>query len=312
MQRTPKLLAVSVLIFIFALGCSVKNNKIVMEDDKSISENVGSSFKVDIRNIKNGKPSREVFLNEGESFKGKAIISNISKVNEEYGLLLLKNYEQVQFKVNGKKRSFYSLKIKSNMSRSFVFEIDNFTKGFYDVDFLIVAKPFNLFKDLHTREISPNLIFTYRANFFVDSSDSPVIDFNPVTNAKNLFNSNIILSKTKVIDVNDDIWFRDKSNGNLDYNLYISNYFEKPLKFAVVAFLNYKQVEINDSKKYYGLLEPQKAVNLVAKLRLKEKKNELFAIFIPKPFTKLGPEPKQELLDEEMVQPSFRIALDKK
>lgn len=312
MRKTLKFIAVFISLMLLAYGCSINKDKIVTEDDISSSEKIGSSFKVDIRNLKNKKPAREVTLGTGETFKGKAIITNISNVSEEYGLIILKNYEQVQFKVNGQKRSFYSVNIKKNESRTFEFEMDLFGKGFYDVDFLVVAKPYDLSTDLPTREISPNLIFPYRANFIVDSSSPPAVDYEQTTNIKNIFNDNIILSRTRIKSVNDNIWYKDKSDGNLDYNLYLSNYFEKPLNFAVVAFLNYRQIKINDNLTYYGSLASQKAVNLAAKLRLKEKKNELFAIFIPKPYTRLGLEPKQELIDEEMAQPSFRISLDKK
>lgn len=226
-----------------AIGLLDKNNKIIDQ---------GSTLKV-----KNNKIVYTVSL------------SNFIKVERKYALIILENFKQVPFTVNGKSYKVYNFNAKENETVEFdtTVKAQNNTS---EIDYILIKKPEYLLDKLDFEKMS-TLQEIMSLRFVVgNNSEIKTPNYIPQKTYKGGPNDTVFISKRK-----EELEILPKIKTGETMYLSVGNIGNKNANYTIVALNNWKQVPIID-KKLVGNVSVKPDERKVYKIKaplVKEKSN---------------------------------------
>ncbi|TET52906.1 MAG: hypothetical protein E3J54_05505 [Actinobacteria bacterium] len=276
---------------------------------KSMNGNsLGSSFRLSAR----------------DRFDGNLFVLNDGKRQNNYLLTLLLDYKQTPVFINNKPKLSQRFSIDSYDAKMIPFKTKQLDKGFKDLTVLVLNKPDDHSLDSTSRVINNTMVYSLRSNIFVDSSEPPSINFLEKATTDIKDNEQIVpiyLSKSNAnISSKKKEWFKEevKPKQKLRYFIHVANKLQnkKPLPFALVSFLNYKQIPIKVGEQEpvkFCYLNYKEKTTIAADLFVPEKKgvHELIVIMIANPHMKLSDsqERRNLQLEEEEIEHTLRVGL---
>lgn len=308
MTNKIKFLVSLLLLIILSLGC---NSNTVTNTEKFISNNTNFSKKINSTANRdklpmangngislglydeNGKIEKDINfnLNNGHIFEKFISITN-SNTPRNYKLLLFIDYNQSNFKVDGKDFESFNFKMNPQETLEIPVELEPLSSGLHDILFVIVKYPDikSLDEDFRKQTDMNHLLFL-RYTITVDNEKIP--DYN--------------LYKTKILDRNlldgvfinleeDELkrWLYQDVNPSSDLNYYIhvgNNSNIKNKKYALLVLNDWKQVPITkDINKLFFEVESGKELVVPARLKVPKEKGiyDLTPILIHNPYELLN------------------------
>lgn len=213
-------------------------------------------------------------------------ISNSTDNSSKYKLILLVDYKQCNFNVDGNPVKDYTFQMNKNETIEMPVSLNKLNEGLHDILFLVVIDD-NKSTDIRFRNttLTCNLI-CFRFNIIVNNNIK-IPNYNLTTfkqqDLKDKFNG-IILNKNES-DAN--YWFLENATSQKTiqfYNHFGNSDFEQAQKYAVITFSDWKQlglgtfIEVNKGKQ----------VTVPSSVKLTKGIHNLNSILILNPYEKLS------------------------
>lgn len=254
-------------------------------------------------------------LKPNKSFKGFYGIRSGFRKKSKYHIIALLDYGQVSLSVNGKKSKEYSFSLQKSEKKVFNFKTPPIKKGFHDFSFIA-------FKDLSNHNTSSTFRFqggvmavVNRTNLIAGNQNSyeyPFSEFSAIAYRDNVKGDIIVNQNKKKINVLLSV--KAKAGKKTDFYVHISNTSKFKKKYAMVAFLEARQINIQSKKVIITNIEPNTRIvvplSVKADEQLKGKTTELTIAVFTSPGILMGDKKAKSLpgYDEEIYF-SNRVAL---
>lgn len=244
----------------------------------------------------NGKiEEKNIFhISQGEVFYKYVAFSSFVNHNQKYLLTVTDNFNQTPFSINGKTMLTYEFNLKSNETIDIPVKIHNLQQGFHEIDFFIFKSP-HITMDKEDINMANSLqqVYAIRCNVIINSQEviRPQITTKQYVyyfNQNNIFEG--ILNNKNIIDKK--VWLFERVHKNkIEYFLHLGNVSNKSNTYAVISFLDWKQVPVTDNINvlYLNLNKNEEKVYDCSISIPKSEKTRLnfVSLIIPNPFSSL-------------------------
>lgn len=183
------------------------------------------------------------YLNDGEKLTKYITIKNYLGKPIQATLLMLNNYEQKEFLVDGDNYLTKEIYINNKTEIQIPIELNDFHKGYNDIVFVIAIDTKD-FLDSEVQEVQPNLV-TLRFSLFNQNDTIPQYNVETMKSWDESCFLNIHpITKKNILYSTQDV------NVNEKLNVLVSagNNTEKNGDFAFIVFEDWKQKSINNNK----------------------------------------------------------------
>lgn len=231
-------------------------------------------------------------VEEGESIKKFISLGNMIKKDRLYKIILLVDYQQTPFIVDGGKPSLeFDVQMKAGQTIEIPVEVPPLSEGLHDILFVIAKYPDDKSLDEEFRKKTDlNHLLFQRFSVSVGAKDTPTkIQFDNIGELEDKNLGGVFLSK------NNDYrrWLTENVglNDKLRYIVHIGNSVrKKDQTYALVILSDWKQINITQDKNvlFYKLQEDN-AYSLKTELTAPDQEGvyDLTALLISNPFQKL-------------------------
>lgn len=229
----------------------------------------------------------------GKPFKGYYLIGNYFDQGFDFLLIMMLDYEQIWFKLDGEKTFTHKFHLGGSEERIFSVDTPPLSEGFHDLLILVVRDPDNHSSDIPFRIHTAYYIAKTRVNIYVGNANPPRIDFTTFseTIADSAREGAFILSKQERGNIWEG-WFTENTTPgeHVRYLIRITGDRKDAQPFALVAFWDYQQTPINGNDVLYGILKPNTLITIPACLIIPESRgaHEFFALYIANPYAELA------------------------
>lgn len=227
-----------------------------------------------------------------DSFKRDVAISNKTKNDTTFLLLVFNHGHQMDFKVSGNITNKYQFDIKSGETKNIEVTLQDLNDGFHSITYVILINPNELSNDENS-SINLTELFSIRINIFKNVEEIPNTRPKLFTESKTHDEGKIhgvLLGEEGNIY---KILFKENVNENgFSHNLVYGNSSSELFDFYLVALLNYEQISLGDQKYIYDELKPneEKVLHLEFKEHLNQKVNAYQILMLPTPFEEVTKE----------------------
>lgn len=257
------------------------------------------------------------FLAENESLEGYIAITNAIHADTQYLLFMLVDYGTVPFYVEGHSGLTHLLTLKPMEKNFYHFRLENLSKGYHDVIIGAFLNPYEHSLDTEYRMSTDfALMGRIRFNVIVGNSYYPLPELN---NPEIFCNRSYVLEGLIVTKepCSPTGWFSENvtKGQKLEYFINIGNNENEQRSFAVIQFLDYKQIPIQYNSQdyvYYGYLLNGDKASIPASLIVPNETgiHELIVVWVSDPYQNV--EISRGVMNariENRVEPSIRIGL---
>ncbi len=279
---------------------------------------VGENFGVGIYNNPNLTDGMQLsqFLDHGSNFSGWLRITNAMYEINQYMVFALLDYKQQTFLFNNQTAKLHLVNLSKFEDNFYYFQIDNISKGFHDFTIIVVLNPY---------EHSLNKEYRYstdmakmgdkRLNLFVGGVNNTQIKyaFDSMPCPPSYVLNGLLVNKEAC---SPNAWYSEEIKGKDEINYFINvgNDEEKMRSFALMAFLDYKQIplKLNDKEPTtFGKLKQGEKRAYPSNLALPKEEgvHELMVIWVLDPYVNLETSPGVRARIDARVEPSMRIGL---
>ncbi|WP_297555965.1 hypothetical protein [Thermococcus sp.] len=196
------------------------------------------------------------------SFSGYVFLANAKK--NDYLVFVLLDYKEIPFYLDGKLNLTHYVTLGNMEYRFFRFKIPNVSDGWHDVFVGVFPSPYS------TEEQDSHILYGFRLQLI---AGEPILRLpffeRPLLCTKNNTELDAYLLLTKKACGN-TIWYKVSVNqsSTLKYFAVIGNTEDNLQTFALVQFLDYKQIPIGNRTVYFGYLHKNEIVSVPITLRL--------------------------------------------
>lgn len=329
------ILLVFLIILFAAFGCTQykqeakKENslKAPLSDKGSSANKEGQAVGIKLEGSRkmNGKKLASSFSFSAETeFEGTISVVNEDSVNDHHLITLLLDYKQSVMTIENKAKIAHTFTVDSYFEKSISFKTKKLSKGFHDLTILVFSKPDNLPLNTNARLVNNPPLNYMRSNLFVDSTKIPPIKhtIKATGPAKDKDVPELILSKNRNLSLKsaEGTWVNEtvKPGEQLNYFIHLQHSSNTTAEktFAVIPFLDYKQISINKNEKKpqkFAKLKYNEKTLIPASLVAPQKKgvHELQVVAITSPYKKLSDDENTRMSEdsEEQISHSFRVAV---
>jgi hypothetical protein len=183
------------------------------------------------------KKRGELINEEEENIHQVLSFSSFSGTETEYGLVILQDFQQSKFRIDGKEVIIYPFKIDSNSTINIDFNV-TIKNNAHEIDYLIIKNPNDVSKGNSLVENLTNEIFTLR---------------HPVKNKK-LNKEKFSESILSIIDLKSSLMLAStiedpkvllRGSSNQTIYLHIGNEQEIKMDYVAVTFINGRQIPLS-------------------------------------------------------------------
>lgn len=244
------------------------------------------------------------------NFNSTIAISNQNSQKKNYLLLFLVNFEQRNVIINGEKMSKFKLSLDSKEAAFVPFRIDGLDDGLNELSFILIPDPDtqNL-EEKYRFSTDLSHVITQRINIVVNKLYTPKISFNKYNSIKNLPSlDGALVSKSNELVP----WLSENTHGesNIHYKIHVGNNTSKNKHFALIIFLNWEQITINNSIVEYGKVPPNSIVTIDSKIgnvnKLMRGVSNFTVLYIPEPYRNI-----EESDFDSQILPTTRVGIEK-
>lgn len=319
------------LIGFFIIGVLIYSQKIPAEDVKKMSQTNGDininqnstaervynlgQENID-KNIETGFGIKGIFGNykdtsyqiKGNTFTGKFIVDNRSEKSYEYGILLLADYQQTNFKINETKTiypGYLLVRINPGEKREIEFET-SIPDGKHSLSSVLIWEP----NKKNKKDGPIGDIIDYKRITVIANNNLPEKTINNagIKSMASIYSNILTRDEIELVKTKDDIkadginlWLLDsvsKEDKTISFNIALSNV---PMNkdnvsqkdFAILGILDGKQVPliIDNQRKliHYGKLNAKEQVIIRAEIDVAQVQNvsNFYLLLVNKPFEEL-------------------------
>ena len=260
------------------------------------------------------KTKSKYYFKPGTSFKGTYGIGSHFSKESSYHVIALLDYKQIPVFLDGSSNLIQKLTLAPNQKKLSKIETPPIKKGFHD--FIMIT-----FKSLDNHDVSDKYRFgetffmDVRSNFITDNSkkrEYPYSDFSRTAYRKDVVDGILVnQSKDKLVNLYKS---KVKAGRRANFYIHLSNKTKHNKNYALVGFLDAKQIDIQDQKAIFTTIESKTRMviplNLKIDKKLKGSTHELTVIAIDSPGTKMDDKTTQALPGyDEVILESNRVAL---
>ena len=291
----------------------------VIYDEKTVSENFGFGI-YNSPNLTDGM-QRSQYLNPGSNFSGWLSIANAMYDSNQYMVFALLDYKQQRFFFNNQTDKLHLVNLSKFEEKFYYFQINNISEGFHDIAIILVLTSYehSLNKD-YRYSTDMGRMGDRRLNLFVgdvnDTNDTRIRYTECDVSCQSSYVLNGLLVNKE--PCSPKAWFFDDvvAGDELDYFVNVGNDDETLRTFALMVFLDYKQIPLNlnsDEKlTIFGKLRQGEKISYHANLTLPDEEgvHELMIVWILDPYEKMETSPGVRAKINTRVEPSIRIGLN--
>ncbi|GAB4581622.1 MAG: hypothetical protein Fur0022_43710 [Anaerolineales bacterium] len=262
------------------------------------------------------------FLEENESFQGTYYLLN-QQPAESYALICLLDYKQTPCLFDGKDASPYFLEMGENEERTFSFETPAIEKGFHDLAILAFSKV-----DEHDTSESFrystdfNYLFSTRAAILADTppDELPLIEYEKgvfIEESPSPLNGVVINLSPDSYSEGIRAWLHEviQPGQTLDYYIQLGNDDEPDQTYAVLSFLDFQQIPVNENQLVaYVSLPTGYRMTIPASLTVPEETgiHELVIVIVRNPYRIREDLSTRKLILPDGIESSIRVAIEVK
>lgn len=283
-------------------------------DEKTVGENFGVGI-YNSPNLTDGMQLSQ-FLDPQSNFSGWLRITNAMYGNNTYMVFTLLDYKQQTFFFNNQTAKLHLVNLSRFEDNFYYFQINNISKGFHDLVFIVVLNPYEHSLSKEYRYFTDmGKMGDKRLNLFVGGvTDAQIIDTFNGTPCPSSYVLNGLLVNKKACSSNSWLSEKIKEKEDLNYFINVGNDDEILRSFALMTFLNYEQIPLNfDDKELtvFGKLKKGEKRSIPANLTIPKEGgiDELMVVWILDPYEKLETSPGVRAEIDARVEPSIRIGL---
>ncbi|MEO0248260.1 MAG: hypothetical protein ABIN58_01730 [candidate division WOR-3 bacterium] len=200
----------------------------------------------------------------------------------DFLLIMMLDYEQIGFKLDGEKTFTYKFRLEANEERIFSIDTPPLSEGFHDLLILVVRDPDNHSFDIPFRIHTAYYIAKTRVNIYVGNAKPPGIDFTTFseTSADSAREGALILSKHERGNIWEG-WFTENTTPgeHVHYFIRITGDRKDTQPFALVAFWDYQQIPVNGNDVLYGISRLNTLITIPACLIMPESRGHMSFLF---------------------------------
>lgn len=298
----------------YEMGMENSTPKEVRYDEKTVSENFGVGI-YNSPNLKDGMQLSQ-FLNPQSNFSGWLRITNAMYGSNTYMVFTMLDYKQQTFLFNNQTAKLHLVNLSRFEDNFYYFQINNISKGFHDLVFIVVLNPYeHSLSEEYRFSTDMAKMGNQRLNLFVGGViDVQIKDTFNGTSCPSSYILNGLLVNKEACSSN--AWFSEKitEKEGIYYFINVGNDDEILRSFALMTFLDYEQIPLNSDDKeltVFGKLKHGEKRAFLANFTIPKKGgiNELMAIWILDPYEKLETSPGVLAEIDARVEPSIRIGL---
>lgn len=255
--------------------------------------------------------NRNFEIKANEAFSETIAVVNQNNYSEDFLIIPIIDYENKPILLGGEKQHNIKITLNSQEIAFVPFSISKLKKGRHDFAFLIVQDPHNqdLAKEYRMSTTGSNLMSirgTIKNNSNKHIFPNKYVKLNNNNNEQSL--DGILLTKNKTLEP----WLKQKNFNDkiIDFNINIGNLKDENKSFALISFIDWNQVSINNNFKiFFGDIYPRHFETIKGEIDKADiKKNSISnytTLFIPYPFQDVDP------LDPNFsIEASARVGLD--
>lgn len=291
--------------------------KLVEYDDNRVSESFGFGIYHSYNPLIGMNLTQ--FLKENESFEGYLRITNAMNKGNQYLLFALVDYRAVPFYINGTQNQTHLINLNPMEDSFYFFKIDNLSTGYHDLLLGTFLNPYVHSLDENYR-VSTDFAFmgSKRLNIIIGNGSTPFPEFrNSGIFCESSYALEGLLVNKKTCSSNAWLTENIKKDEKLEYFVNIGNNERRNQRtFAVIQFLDYKQIPIKHNTSeyaYFGYLNKGKKGSIPASLITPNNTgvSELIVVWVSDPYENLEISPGIRNLNlEGRVEPSIRVGLN--
>lgn len=238
MKRIPIL----ILIIVYLTSCSLQEEK-AKQPIEEINNNQVSSTLGLFDESATSQLNIKHKINSNQKFTPRITIHNRNSYEDNYRLLVLLDYKQVDFKYKNKIINYIDIKTKPNEKRELNISIENLEPGLHDLLLICISKP----KESLTQKVfvPPGHTYLYkRTSLIVDNKEnsSREIKATNVNANKGELIPPILTEKPRNILKGKVVTLLEK--GEIPSHLWLNFYAEKEKNYHLLFFMDTKQIEI--------------------------------------------------------------------
>ncbi|MED4017882.1 hypothetical protein [Sutcliffiella cohnii] len=239
-----------IIVFLICIGCSNEPNRYIDTEGTNLPNMTGPNSDTISFGIFTTKGDiLDTYIDEGE----KELVLEFDqyfKNDITFGVIVLKDFMQSSIKFEKEKGNYFEFEALSNSSNQFKLQLDSI-KDAQELDILIVPLPNEYPETSNIEEafdIGENMTLRRRIN----KSNASVVYSNIDAEALNeSIIDSIYLSKEKS---NYD-YVHTVKEGETVY-IHVGNHTNSPLTYAVIGFLGWEQVKIDDKDVVFTTVQP--------------------------------------------------------
>ena len=290
----------------------------VIYDEKTVSENFAFGI-YNSQNLTDGM-QRSQYLNPGSNFSGWLRITNAMYDSNQYMVFALVDYKQQRFFFNNQTDKLHLVNLSKFEDNLYYFQINNISEGFHDVAIILVLTPYeHSLNEDYRFSTDMGRMGDRRLNLFVgdvnDTNDTRIGYVECDVSCQSSYVLNGLLVNKE--PCSPKAWLSDDvvAGDELDYFVNVGNDDEPLRTFALMAFLDYKQIPFNlnsDELTIFGKLRHGEKISYHANLTLPDEEgvHELMIVWILDPYEKMETSPGVRAKINTRVEPSIRIGLN--
>ncbi|TCP54385.1 hypothetical protein EV586_1042 [Tumebacillus sp. BK434] len=206
-------------------------------------------------------------------------LSHFLEVDRKYGLVVLEDFKQVPFTIDGKTQTFYTFDMTPNQTVNVKIET-TVQEGAQELDYLVIPKPEYMVKDQDIEKASV-LQEALPLRFPIHRRQNSALDYaTPVRTFTSGPNDNVFISSKA-----EELKILFQSPDDEPAYLSVGNIQKQDVDYALVAFMNWEQVPVDDQHPVlYAKVKPGERI--VYPLQFPDTQTEQsYQIFaFPKPF----------------------------
>lgn len=225
-------------------------------------------------------------------------LSNFIEIPREYMLLILVDFKQYKFEVDGKEKKSHTFLARPNETKNILFNIE-IPKHSKELAVLIIKNPYKIIKDTDKNKLklASSLQDILCLRYSLNNTNLEFSNtLNPLSISTNTAIDDVFLSEN-----NRELKVTLNYPNNKPLFLHIGSFNKKETPVAIIAFKNWEQIPINGN-----LINFTKASNKMKVFQINDlDKGVVQILTFPKPFNV-----KTEDYDSQKVHSSFRVNLN--
>lgn len=166
-------------------------------------------------------------------------LSHFIEVDRKYGLVVLEDFKQIPFTVDGKTQTYYSFDMTPNQTVNIKIDL-TVRDGSQELDYLIIKKPEYMVTDQDIEKASA-LQEALPLRFPINRKDNSLDYAVPAQTFTSGPNDNVFISRNA-----EELKILFQSPDDEPAFLSVGNIQKQDVEYALVAFQNWEQVPVND------------------------------------------------------------------